>query len=478
MTIKYVDEDENDVSESREETKQIGDEYKIYPKYIEGFELKNVKGNQSGVITRENTEITFVYKKAEKQKNTVFIKHLEKTTNQILAEETIEGEEDNQYRTTKKDIENYRQTEDRVDKSTGKITEEPIYVIYYYEKIPAKVSSSYVDENGNRIAEQAIENKYFGDKYLTHKKFTEGYEFDKVEGNEEGTVTRENIEVTYKYKRKQSKLIVRYLEENTNRILANADVGFGDLNARFRATRKQINNYKSAGDGIETEYGIMDKEIVYLTYYYSRIPSKVIVRYLELGTDRILLEEKTINGYMGESYTTRRQKIDKYKSAGEEPQNAVGLYSEEVKYVNYYYEQIKYGKVVVRHINIATNQDLLPNDELEGEIGKEYVVEAKNMSNYNVVQERMPENNVGRYQEEGTEVIFYYQKKGEPVTLTDETNEDEEQENALEINNVLPQEEKINAKTSNRIPVWVFAVAGLVFATSAAFGLTKLLDRK
>mgnify|MGYP004650239257 FL=1 len=65
--------------------------------------------------------------------------------------------------------------------------------------LKAKVIAHYVDQDGNKIADDEIINGYVDDTYKTIQKLIEGYEFDKVEGNTEGIMTIKDIEVTYIY---------------------------------------------------------------------------------------------------------------------------------------------------------------------------------------------------------------------------------------------------------------------------------------
>lgn len=65
--------------------------------------------------------------------------------------------------------------------------------------LKAKAIAHYVDQDGNKIADDEIINGYVDDAYKTIQKLIEGYEFDKVEGNTEGIMTIKDIEVTYIY---------------------------------------------------------------------------------------------------------------------------------------------------------------------------------------------------------------------------------------------------------------------------------------
>lgn len=70
-------------------------------------------------------------------------------------------------------------------------------------------------------------------------------------------------------------------------------------------------------------------------------PAKVIVKYLEEGTNKELKSEDKKDGLVGEDYTTTRAEIDGYEKAGNDPINAKGKMTKEDIVVIYYYKKIE-----------------------------------------------------------------------------------------------------------------------------------------
>ena len=66
--------------------------------------------------------------------------------------------------------------------------------------------------------------------------------------------------------------------------------------------------------------------------------SKVIVKYLEKGTNKELAPNDTITGKTGDNYTTERKTIQGYKAADPEPTNAKGTLTKDPITVIYYYQ--------------------------------------------------------------------------------------------------------------------------------------------
>ena len=196
------------------------------------------------------------------------------------------------------------------------------------------------------------------DRYKTEQKEIEGYEFVRVEGETEGELTEDVIEVVYVYKKIPAKVIVRYLEKD------------------------------------DTE---------------------------DDSDNKVLYPEETINGYVGDSYITDRKEIKNYKSADPEPENKQGKMTKEDIYVTYYYEKIPSGKVIAQYVDINTKEEILYRDEETGEyktyreetkgyIGDKYQTEQKDIPYYKIVEESIPANKEGEYTAEDIYVTYYYEK--------------------------------------------------------------------
>ena len=81
----------------------------------------------------------------------------------------------------------------------------------------------------------------------------------------------------------------------------------------------------------------------HITVEFARIPipAKVIVRYLEEGTNKVLKTEEVKNGNVGDEYTTTRATINGYEKAGVDPTNANGTMAENDIVVVYYYKKVE-----------------------------------------------------------------------------------------------------------------------------------------
>src|SRR5699024_2774063 len=139
------------------------------------------------------------------------------------------------YTTERKEIANYKPAEPEPENKTGKMEEEDIYVIYYYEKIPSgKVIAQYVDidtmeeilyrdeKTGEYKTYREESQGYVGDRYTTEEKEIPYYKLveETIPANKEGKYAEEDIYVTYYYEKLEFNIGV---DKNVVEILINGE---------------------------------------------------------------------------------------------------------------------------------------------------------------------------------------------------------------------------------------------------------------
>lgn len=244
VEVRYIDEEtREEIAESETIEGRVGDEYKAEQKDIYGYEYVRVEGETEGKLTEEEKEVVYIYKKIPAK---VIVRYLEKdeteeddSDNKVLRiEEVIEGYVGDSYTTERQVIENYRATEPEPSNKEGEMTQEDIYVTYYYEKIPSGILTvKYVDvETREEILYKAGDNEeageyktyreemqgYVGEKYETEQKDIPYYKIveELIPANREGRYTEENVEVTYYYKKQ---IFDMNIDKNVERIEINGE---------------------------------------------------------------------------------------------------------------------------------------------------------------------------------------------------------------------------------------------------------------
>ena len=307
---------------------------------------------------KTNTQETTYETKVEIPGNVV-VKYVDKDTGIEIAESEQQiGLAGDAYTTEQKDIYGYTFV-DSTNNTYGNMIEGTIEVTYYYTRTNAGgVIVHYVDEEGNKLVEDELITGKVADTYKTEQKEIPNYDFVRVEGQTEGELVEDTIEVTYIYKKIPARVIVQYLEKDNTP---------------------------------------------------------------EDNTDNIVLaEQELIEGFSGDPYITTRKEIENFQVTI--PENEIGTMTREDIYVIYYYERKPSGIVTVKYVDVDTNEEILHKvedtqeyisyrEQLQGLCGLEYSTEQKDIPYYNFVEELRPSNATGIYTEEDIEVIYYYRKQ-------------------------------------------------------------------
>ena len=359
----------------------------------------------------------------------------------------IEGKEGNPYTTEEANNvnEKYELVAEKLPaNATGKIEkyneEKPQEVIYYYRLKPAKVLINYLekdedtDDSNNLVltAQEQIDG-HVDDVYNTdteYKKETiekdgKTYTLVSDSGNKTGTMTLEDITITYYYLQ-NTKATVRYVERNpeTHEIVKDLEEPYtqeGLVGDEFVTNSKEFAGYKLVESPEETTIKMTNEEQT-LIYYYEPVYTGLIENHIDARTGKILYT-KTHDVQVGESYNIPSQEFEGYDLVESKlPENAEGIIGEELVTVNYYY--IKKAVLEVNYIDVLTNELLTEQivDETKHE-GDEYTTEQKAFDNYDLVE--VPSNATGTMtvetDEEGnitnnrTIVTYYYAKKSAGV---------------------------------------------------------------
>ncbi|MCI9247344.1 MAG: MucBP domain-containing protein, partial [Clostridia bacterium] len=174
-----------------------------------------------------------------------------------------------------------------------------------------------------------------------------------------------------------------------------------------------------------------DKHVV---VRFTANPAEVIVHHYIDGTttpvpmpDGSTAQDEHINGEVDQAYTTNpKADLGKYELvASKMPANANGTMTAENIEVIYYY-QLKNAEVIVHHyVDGTTTSVPLPDgtsveeEHITGKVDDRYQTNARtDISGYQVVDEKLPENAQGSMREEPIEVIYYYKRI--PVKITTE----------------------------------------------------------
>ena len=322
-----------------------GDEYKTAPynfakfKVVEDKLPENANGEMT-VTKDENgniiTEIVVKYYYVRRVE--VHEKHIDIKTGKEIEEKVIhEGNEGDEYNIPNKEYDGYDLVEEKVpSNSEGKMEKDVVEVRYYYIR-KTKVVVEYVDKDTGEIVKETIEIAgHEGDEYESEELEVDGYKLVKeeypenskgtmeVKVNEDGSV--ETITYVRYYYEKVGQTEQPELPEQPNE---------PEVPSKPEEPNKpeQPENPGKPEEPNKPEQPDKEPEV----QEPVKKKGKVVVKYLEKGTNKVLAKEKTIEGNVDDDYTTEPIDIKNYTLDKKEPTNKKGKIKEGTTEVVYYY---------------------------------------------------------------------------------------------------------------------------------------------
>ncbi|OQO72564.1 hypothetical protein BH746_11705 [Enterococcus faecalis] len=251
VTVNYIDTDGNELKPSQKISGNIGESFDAttpdYRLEIEGYTLKEVRGNPTGKFTDQPQTVTYVYVKNPVKAAEVTTKYVDTDGNKISDEVVKTGNVGDDYTTEQKAIDGYTFKEVRGN-PMGKFTDQVQTVTYVYVKNPVKaaeVTAKYVDTDGNKISDEVVKTGNVGDDYTTEQKAIDGYTFKEVRGNPMGKFTDQVQTVTYVYVKnpvKAAEVTAKYVDTDGNKI-SDEVVKTGNVGDDYTTEQKAIDGY-------------------------------------------------------------------------------------------------------------------------------------------------------------------------------------------------------------------------------------------
>lgn len=272
------------------------------------------------------------------------------------------------------------------------------YIVNYLEKgTNTKVADSKtISKNANNG------DLYIGDKVTEYALTLNNYNL--VSNNQESiTLAKEGNVINFYYELKDSKIVVHYVEKDTNTKLADDDTFDGKVTETKVINAKDIKDYVVVGSKVQD--AVFDLTTNEYTFYYEKAESaKVIVHHYEEGTTIKIAEDETINGKVSKDYTTKEADVYGYILVST-PENASGIFTDEVTEVIYYYKK-DMGKVITKYVD-EDGKVLLEETTTNGQVGTDYQTSPATITDYELI------NTIGevkgKYTKEDIVVTYVYQ---------------------------------------------------------------------
>ena len=447
VNVKYVDinkETEN-VVETETINGHVDDPYNVEgPNVPAGYVLmeENAQGesilptNTQGTMTASDIDVIYYVAKAASVR-AIYVE--EGTTSPKLAEDYTEaGYEGKAYTTSAKVVDGYTLKATPANANgTMTVTDESseTLVVYEYVRVEANVVERYVDINSNEVVSRIDHPGHVGDPYeIEEPTVPEGYVLmeENAQGesilptNTEGTMTEEEIVVTYYVARAASVRAIYVKEGTTSPKLAPDYTEAGYEGKSYITNAKTIEGYTLKATPLNAN-GTMSvtatSNETLVVYEYKEIEpqvidTKVVEKYVDINSNETV-SSIDHNGHVGDPYEITGPTVPngyvliEENAQGESilPTNTEGTMTEDIIEVVYYVAKV--AKVTVKYIDIDTNANLAETVEIPGYEGKAYTAEEKEFEEYNLVEIEGTVN--GNMTAGNQEVIYKYEAEEEPV---------------------------------------------------------------
>lgn len=392
----------------------IGDKVTEYALTLNNYNL--VSNNQESItLAKEGNVINFYY---ELKDSKIVVHYVEKDTNTKLADDdTFDGKVTETKVINAKDIKDYVVVGSKVQDAVFDLTTNEY--TFYYEKAESAgaVAHHYIiDNNGNKTTTELFKDDVVNGKIGTSFSFSPkteelgDYEYVESKGTTSGTLTSEKQEATFYYQLKKTDVTVRYVTIKDGNVidLITPVKDTGRINDNYTAYAKdETDNKVFANYNLEsaTEQTIKLKSSDNtITFIYSLKDAKVIVHHYEEGTTIKIAEDETINGKVSKDYTTKEADVYGYILVST-PENASGMFTDEVTEVIYYYKK-DMGKVITKYVD-EDGKVLLEETTTNGQVGTDYQTSPATITDYELI------NTIGEvkgtYTKEDIVVTYVYQ---------------------------------------------------------------------
>ena len=403
ITVKYQDENGNDLYPEDTLNGKIGLPYTTQPKSINGWAVKTTPSNASGNFSDQPQEVVYVYERTDAAPITV--KYQDENGNDLYPEDTLNGKIGLPYTTQPKSINGWA-VKTTPSNASGNFSDQPQEVVYVYERTDAApITVKYQDENGNDLYPEDTLNGKIGLPYTTQPKSINGWAVKTTPSNASGNFSDQPQEVVYVYERTDAAPItVKYQDENGNDLYPE-DTLNGKIGLPYTTQPKSINGWavKTTPSNASGNFSDQPQEVVYV--YERTDAAPITVKYQdENGND--LYPEDTLNGKIGLPYTTQPKSINGW-AVKTTPSNASGNFSDQPQEVVYVYERTDAAPITVKYQDENGN-DLYPEDTLNGKIGLPYTTQPKSINGWAV--KTTPSNASGNFSDQPQEVVYVYTK--------------------------------------------------------------------
>lgn len=405
VTVKYLEKGTNKELSPPMLVKGVTSEViKLNAKKVPGYDVDQQMITYT-FNTNANQGVIFYYTPVEQQ---VVVKYVEKGSLKELSPATVEAGATSKNIVLKaKAIAGYKAVQAAINYTFNSNVNQD--VVFYYTPEEQQVTVKYLEKGTNKeLAPVSVMRSKTSDKIKIEAKSIAGYLVDQPVKTHTFTANAKQ-EVIFYYTADKQQVTVKYLEKGANKKLEAETTVAGVTREIAKLLAKKIPGYQAEQSVIEHKFNedAMQEEI----FYYTASKEKVLVKYLEKGTNKELKPETSAVGVTGETI-----KLDAAKIPGYQTDRATIAYtfnSNATQEVIFYYTPAN-EQVTVRYLEQGTNKELAPSTGEKGNTGEKIKLQAASIPGY-LVDEAVKTHTFTTNAKQ--EVIFYYTADKQKVTV-------------------------------------------------------------
>ena len=436
VTVLYVDEDDNALSDYEEIINYVGKAYITTALTIPNYHLSATPTNATGNHGESDIVVKYVY--VENDKSSVTVNYVDENDVSVATSETLTGYVGDDYVSEAKDVLHYT-LKTTPDNASGTFGENPITVTYVYKQDPKNtITVRYVVADGDgymEIERPSILTGFADEPYSTSPKTVTNYKLLTTPDNASGTFGSEPFEVVYIYEANDQIMITVLYQDEDGSEIADPDYVYGYPEQTYSTSAKGIGGYSLLSTP-ENASGTFGEEGHTVIYVYEKD---------QVSTDDDEEEEEP---------ETPQPPAPQPPTEPQGPQGTVTI--------NY---------------ESTDGASLAPSFAFTGTVGSNYVSTPRNFEGFELVE--MPANASGSFTESGVSVTYVYSdgteiieeedtalSAPEEIDLSVSTSEEPTTEEVVELVDLdeeIPLAEAL-PKTGQASPELFYGIGGLISA--------------
>ncbi|WP_439443344.1 MucBP domain-containing protein [Listeria aquatica] len=282
VTVNYQDADGNELAPSETVSGKYGEAYTTEAKTMPGWNLTETPSNATGTFTDDPQTVTYIYEKIDG--GNIRVNYVDEAGQPLATSQQLTGKYGDDFTALAKELPGYTLVNSFLQTSltaaptevgTATVngtfsTDAQTVTFVYHHEAGEGVNVHYVDEIGQKLAEDDQLTGLYGDPYETDPKTIKGYVVKEVPANAEGTFGGTEQDVTYVYEKATGgDITVNYQDTDGNRI-APSDMVSGKNGDAYTTEAKEITG-RTLKETPSNASGTFTDQPQAVTYVYEKV---------------------------------------------------------------------------------------------------------------------------------------------------------------------------------------------------------------